>query len=259
MESTNIGVINLIISNKLRNSYFNNNLIDESKNMVREFFEAVKNSPILTLEFKIFSNIENKHIENELLASRYIDNNVKLFEIYTISEIEKEHKKLDPFVLTENVELNPDKVKLYKSIMTLINESLFDYEEISVDNIHESFDHVLNYIKKPKEKNGLIEGFENINDDIIDIAIIKFNEKYKILSENDRDLLKKLTKYDGNEKEILLKEYKKETLSLLEDVEKDKIEDKVAKTIEKINEMSYQEDSIADNIIGLYELKKGLL
>lgn len=259
MESTNIGIINLMISNQLKEAYFTDNLIDESKKSVKNFFETVKDSPILTLEFNVFSNIENKSIENELLASRYIDNNIKLFEIYTISEIKKEHEKLNPFVLTENISLDDNKIKLYGALMTLIKESLVDYEKVNVDNIHESFNYVLNYIKKPKDKQTLGEGFENINDDVIEIAINKFNEKYEMLSEEDRKLLKILTEYNDDEKETLLNEYKKETLSLLEDVEKNGVEDKIVKTSQKINEMSFTSDTADDSIISLYELKKGLL
>lgn len=258
MESTNIGIVNLIISNQLKDSYFNDNLMTESKNLVKEFFEIVKDSPILTLEFRVFSNIENKCIENELLASRYIDNNVKLFEIYTVSEIEKEHEKLSAFI-NEDVQLDDKRVKLYNSIFTLIKESLSNYEKVSVDNIHDSFDYVLNHIRKPKSKQTLGEGYDDINEDIIEIAINKFNEKYEMLSEEDRVLLKKLTEYSNSEKSVLLEEYKKEIVSILEDVEKNKIEDKVAKTIQKINEMSFKEETINDNIISLYELKKGLL
>ena len=84
MKNTNIGIANLVISNKLKESYFNNNLIEESKKLTTDFLDIVKSSPILQLEFKVFNNLDNKVIENDLIATRYIDSNIKLFEIYTI-------------------------------------------------------------------------------------------------------------------------------------------------------------------------------
>ena len=156
MKNTNIGIANLVVSNKLRDSYFNNALIEESKKLTTDFFEVVKKSPILQLEFKVFNNLENKTIENELIATRYIDSNIKLFEVYTIKEIDAEREKLNEFldngveITSENALLNPDKIELYEAIDNLIRESLNDYDKVDVDNIHESFEFVLNHVKTPK-------------------------------------------------------------------------------------------------------------
>jgi len=259
MKNANIGIANLIVSNKLKDSYFSNDLIQESQELTTGFFDVVKNSPILQLEFKVFSNLENKIIESDLAATRYIDGNIKLFEVYTISEIEKEHEKLKPF-LPESV-TNSDKVQLYNAIDTLIIESLNDYDKIDVDGIHESFTLVLNHIKSPKKQ--LVENkisTETINEDVIEIAIGKFNEKYDGLDESDKLLLKTLIKSNESEKEELLETYKSETLNLLEEgVLEDEIKEKLSKTIQKIREMKYNPQSFTDDIIGLHELKKELL
>jgi len=258
MKKTNIGVANLVISNKLKDSYFNNELLEESKKLTTDFIEVVKGSPLLQLEFKIFNNLENKNIENDSAATRYIDNNIKLFEVYTISEINKEHEKLQAF-LTEDNKLDSERVKLYDAIGNLIMESINDYESIDIDCIHESFTTVLNHIKSPKKQ--LIETRElkPVNEVIIEIAISKFNEKYETLNEEDKNLLKKLIKSDDNQKQELLEEYKKENLLILERINKNSIEDKIAKSIKKIREMSYDSKTIDDDIISLHELKKNLL
>ena len=139
MKNTNIGVANLVVSNKLKDSYFNNNLIEESKKLTTDFFDVVKNSPILQLEFKVFNNLENKTIENEIIATRYIDNNIKLFEVYTIQEIDAAREKLKSF-LPEDIQTDDDdKIKLYEAIDTLITESLNVPDKVNVDSIHESF------------------------------------------------------------------------------------------------------------------------
>lgn len=259
MENANIGIVNLIISNKLKDSYFNNMLIEESKKVTFDFFDVVKSSPILQLEFKVFNSLEGKHIDNDLIATRYIDNNIKLFEVYTIDEINKEREKLKPFI-AEGVVPDDDKVKLYNAIDTLIKESLNDYDKIDIDNIHESFTLVLNHIKEPKKKE-LLENVDvkPVNEDVIEIAVEKFNEKYDTLNEEDKNLLKTLIKSSDKEKQALLETYKTESLTILEGVTKESAKEGVAKAIQKIKEMVYKKDDVEDNIISLHELKKELL
>jgi hypothetical protein len=262
MENINMGIVNLVVSKKLNDAYFNNTLIEESKQLTNDFFDIVKNSPILQLEFKVFNNIENKQIENDLAATRYIDNNIKLFEVWTLKEIEKEHEKLKPF-LTEDIKINDKKVNLYIAIGNLIKESLSNSDDIDVDNIHESFTLVLNHVKNTKKN--IIESVEMINDDVIEIAVNKFNEKYESLNENDKNLFYELIKSSDEEKLELLEKYKSENLVLLEGINKDGANEKIAKAIQKIKEMSYKLNSseflnrIDDDIIGLHELKKSIL
>jgi len=259
MKNINIGIVNYIISNKLKDSYFSNNLNEESKKLGLDVINIIKNSPILQLEFKVFDNIENKYIENELIASRYIDSNIKLFEVYTVQEIEKEHKKLNVLINEEIIPNDSHKILLYNSIDCLIKESLNDYDKISVDNIHESFTFVLNHLKEPK--NVLIESVDadEVNEDIIEIAINKFNKKYELLNENDMNLFQKLIKFSDKEKEELLEEYKSENLTILESINKDNVKDNIAKAIQKIKEMKYNRKNVEDDIISLHELKKELL
>jgi len=265
MENVNIGIANLIISNKLKESYFNNNLIVESKKLAKDFFDVVKQSPVLQLEFKVFNNIENKHIENEQAATRYIDNNIKLFEIYTNEEIGEEQVKLHKF-LTEDVistineaEYDLDRINLYNAIETLINESLSYGNDVDVDEIHEAFTTVLNHIQKPKKN--LVENLDidEINEEVLEIAVGKFNEKYSGLEENDKNLVNSLIKADNSEKETLLETYKTETLEILNEIQDDTTKENIEKAIKKIHEMNYDEKTVDDNIIELHELKKELV
>lgn len=256
MKDINIGIANFIISNKLKDAYFSDSLITETKTFVDKFFDTIKKSPILQLEFKVYDSIENKHIDNDLIASRYIDNNIKLFEVYTLNEINNEHNKLKSFITDDSIQDN-DKIKLYNSINNLIYESLNDYNNIDVDEIHESFTYILNHIKKPKNQNKQINT-NLINEDVIEIAVEKFNEKYQSLNEDDKNLIKILIKSDDNDKEALFESYKIDTLLLLEKHNKEVIKDSILKAIQKINTMKPNVNTINDDIIGLHELKKNL-
>jgi len=266
MKNVNIGIANLIISDKLKESYFNDSLIVESKKVAFDFFEVVKKSPVLQLEFKVYNNIEGKHIENELFAKEYVDNNIKLFEVYTIEEIEAEHEKLNTFLMEDVVNKinNPGswslkKIDLYNAINTLITESLKVSDKVDVDEIHEAFTLVFNHIKLPKA--ALLENVdvEPINEDVLEIAVGKFNEKYASLDEGDRDLLRTLIKSSTGEKKELLETIKTETLAILEGIDKKNVQDNITKAIEKIKEMVYDQKNVDDNIIGLHEFKKELL
>jgi len=257
MKNVNIGVVNLMVSNKLKDSYFSNNLIEESKKATFDFFSVVKSSPILQLEFNVFNNIENKHIENDLAATRYIDSNIKLFEVYTIDEIDGEREKLLPFISETELPVGDKRVELYTAIDKLITESLNDYDKINVDAIHESFTVVLNHVKSSKVTHD--EKVEMINEEVIEIAVNKFNEKYDSLNEDDKTLLQRLIKSTDKEKEELLEEYKSENLAILEGLNRDSVKDSVTKAIQKIKEMAYQREKVDDDIISLHELKKELL
>lgn len=261
MKNLNIGTVKYLIMNKLENSLLNNTpkTITESNEIVRDFFEIIKESPILQLEFKVFTNLESKYIDNELAASRYIDNNINLFEIYTIEEIEAEHEKLKTFV-NEDINLQQnDKTQLYESIYTLIEESLIDKTKIDVDKIHESYTNVLNHIKQPKET--LLGKTEEsfINEEVIEIAVEKYNQKYESMNESDKELLQKLIKFNDDEKNELLETYKTESITLLENSNNETVKDNISKAIQKIKEMKFNKTTVDDNIISLYELKKDIL
>jgi len=258
MKNVNIGIANLIISNKLNESYINNKSIEESKKIAFNFLEVVKNSPILQLEFRVFNSIDGKVIESEVLAKDYIDEQIKLFEVFTIEEIDAEREKLKQFIVEETQPDN-DKVKLYKAIDTVINETLESYENTDIDKMHDAFVLVLEHVRTPKK--ALLENVdvEPLNEDVIEIAVGKFNEKYESLDESDKDLLKTLIKATTKEKKALLETYKTETLAILEGIDKENVQDNITKAIQKIKEMAYDRKNVDDNIIGLHEFKKELL
>ena len=264
MKNVNIGVANLIICNKLNESYINNEVLDESRQAATKLLDIVKKSPILQLEFKVYNNIQSKIVENEVLAKEYIDKHIELFEVYTIEEIEAERLKLQEF-LTEEVletitEANYDleKIDLYNAIDTLVTESLKNSEDIDVDELHEAFTLVFNHVKSPKVLTENVD-VEPVNEDVLEIAVGKFNEKYASLDEGDKELLKTLIKADWRKKKVLLETYKTETLEILEGIDKDNVQDNIKKAVEKIKEMVYNKKTVDDNIIGLHELKKELL
>lgn len=272
----NFGIVNLMIAEKFRQNYFKGTLLNESKDIkLNDFLGVLKSSPILMLEYKVFNNLENKHIEDTQLASKYIDDNINLFETYTNKEIEKEREKLKPFV-NENFdkESRKERIKLYESINNLINETLKPHTKTDVDLIHESFTKVLNHITtKPSDRsqnfiNENINQEREINDDIIEIAVGKFNEKYNQLDEDEKKLIKELI-YNSEKKKVkLFEKYKTDCLDILEHIDKNNdsyLYSRKNDIVEKINNLSEEIDKthnknkkLNENIIKLFELHNGL-
>ena len=258
MKNINIGIANLLVSTKLKEAHFNGTLIEESRKTTSNFLDVVRNSPYLQLEFNVFNSIEGKLIESEVLAKDYIDEQIDLFEVYTIEEIDAEREKLKQFV-AEDVIPEDSRVNLYQAIDTLINETLELHENKDIDKMHDALVLVLEHVRTPRKS--LLENVdvEPINDDVLEIAVGKFNEKYASLDESDRDLLRTLIKANWREKKALLETYKTETLAILEGIDKENVQDNITKAIEKIKEMVYNAKNVDDNIIGLHDFKKELL
>jgi len=256
MKKIHIGYAKVYLANKLGESYILNNTINESDAKVSEFIDTIKNSPILQLEFKVFDNIEKKYLTNESAATRYIDNNVKLFEVYTLSEINAEHDKLIP-MLGETTILNSPKLKVYDAIDNLIVESVKNHSDVDVDIIDESFTIVLNHIMNNKPT--VEKKLEFVNEAVLEIAINKFNERYDELNESDRSLFSEILKSNIDEKKLMFETLKSDNLSLLGGIVEDKYSDKIEKTISKLNEMKYNENTIDEDIVTLHELKAVML
>ena len=165
MNNINIGIANLVVLNKLVKSSLN-----ENKDIVSEIFSVINKSELLQLEFNVFENIENKWIPEDIKAIRYIDNNVKLFETFTVEELNNEHNKLKKFIKKEDIKaVDKYRLNLYESIGNLIQESLKVNTDVDVNVIHESLDFVLTHVKKEKISESVVD--EVYNDDVIEIAI----------------------------------------------------------------------------------------
>lgn len=257
MKKTNIGLINYVVFNNIKNNYFGNKIVSESKIGLSNLLNTISNSKILQLEFKIYNNLENKEISDDIMASRYIDNNIRLLEVYDKNEVLEEHKLLNGFKDISIDEIPQDKITLYENIDSLIMESLKNPNDVNVDILHESFSHVLSHIKKPKtnkEINGSIEYPEHV----VELAINKFNDKYNTLSEDEKLLFKMLTTSTANEKKEILENYKIEILDILNKHENSNMKESIDKAISKINKMEFDEVNIDSDIISLFEFKKEL-
>ena len=260
----NIGTANLILTSILVKSYINENFNDDNKNLLKEFYNLINESPILELELKVINNIENKSIKDNTLAMRYIDDNIKLFELYTIDDVKNERNKIKQILNNiddNNIIIDNEKIKLYEYIETLIDESLKYGDDVNVDALHESFEFVLNYLNNNENVNDVKTSniLKNINEDVINIAINKFNDKYsKILKEDDLMFFKKIVKSSLNDKKQIFEEYKNDNLNILKDLNLKTSNKKIEETVNKIKNMKFNPNTINSDLIKLYDLKLNL-
>ena len=260
MKAINIGIVKAIISQKMGEDFLSEGKVNGSKDDATKLLNIVEGSPVLQLEFKVFDRLENKSISSDIAATRYIDNNLSLFEGYSQKDIEKEHEKIKHFVDESVAYLDKEKYDLYSSIGSLIYETL-NKSNPDVDLIHESFTTVLNHVKKEKivkEEKPLGLPKEISGEQLIEHALAKFEEKYDSLNEEDISLIRKIVLSSNEDKKSLFESLKTENVSLLESTQKDGMEDKIHETVEKINKMEFKNETSIKDIMSLHELKANM-
>lgn len=256
MKNYNIGIVSAMLLNKIDGVLNESN--DVNVKSFAELINLVKTSPLLQLEHKVLNNIETKHIDNDAMALRYIDNNIKLFEVYTINEIDAEREKMKSLIRENEMPQN-NKTKLYSAIDVLITESLDDYDNVDVNSIHEATEFILKHLKESKDNSTETQYNKVISEEVLRIAINKFNEKYESMNEMDKHIFNQLIALGDNGKENLLETMKNDVLIKLNEMKTDNTQDNIEKAIQKINEMKYNEVSVFDDILSLHELKKELI
>jgi hypothetical protein len=247
---------------------------------IKQFVNLLKESPLLKLEYSIFENIASKHIPNEDLAIKYIDENIKLLKDagFTRELFEVENKKFLPLV--EGVKFsNTDKRELFEKIHTLLYESLPGKKTTNVNKLHDAFTVVLEYVKT-NVPNVIVETIElptelagiNANEFIVGKSIEAFNEKYAgMLSEDEVIVLKSVIAESISAKETTFNMIKENTISFLSEFitelkgkedadinEQREVSTYIERTnqsIEAINKMKFNESTYLNDVTKLIDFK----
>jgi len=262
MKTANFGVVKAIISGTFSEVLLEstNNIFGKKK--IKEFVNILKESDLLKTEYMIFSNLENKYINNDTLITKYIDENISLLKKYTKQNLISEHKKLDQFIDESVILLDENQVKLYENIHSLIYESLDGHiANTDVDKLYDSFTYVFEHIKKPKiaivESESNIKLDSSLNTDlVIERALSKFNERFTSLSEEEKKILNTIAFAEEKDKKALFETLKNEGLNKLTELKTKGIhEDKVNESIEKVKGMQYSKNTLTEDVIHLNLLK----
>jgi len=264
MKNINIGIAKSIVSGKLRDDFISTKQINESKNIASHFYFLIENSEVLRNQYNIYGNLEKKHIANDVLATKYIDDNISNISKYSSKSIQEANEKLKSYINESDVNnIDSEKVDLYDAINNLIVESSKKSEGTAdVDLIYESYSKILNHLKNNEKQEEVLS--ESTNDDNIDmsmvleLAINKFNDRYSSLNENELKIINTLAVGSTDDKKAMFESFKNENLTLLSSVDKNGIEDKINETIDKISKMKYDNKTSTKDVIKLYDLKNNL-
>ncbi len=272
MSKYNLGIVKTSILTNLNET-----------SSVKGFISLLKESDLLKTEFEIFDNIENKHVANEDLAIKYIDENINLLKAkgYTKETFETENSKVLPLI--EGVKFaTTTKETLYKNIHVLLYESLSGKKATNVNKLHDAFVYVLEYLKT-NDKKVVVEAVEvpaipaHSDDFVLKIAIQEFNQKYSaLLSEDEADVLKAVITENKDFKRTTFKTIKENTLNALstlkleidtqnkskmdvyEQREVDQFTSKIDESIKNIMLLEYKEASFEKDVLDLVNLKAEL-
>jgi len=261
MKIANFGIIKAIISNTFSEVLLEDTNSVSGKAKINDFVKILKESELLKAEYMIFSNLENKYITNDALITKYIDENISLLKKYKKQDLINEHRKLDKFFNENVIFIDKSQSDLYVNIHNLIYESIDGDTLPNVDVLHDSFSFIFEHIKTPKiaivESNSNNELDKSLNVDVlIDRALTKFNEKYSSLTEDEKKILNTIAYSEEKNKKDLFETLKKEGLEKLSGLKTKGIhEDKVNESIVKVSSMTYNRNTLSEDIIHLNLLK----
>lgn len=254
----NLGIAKAIVSNKVTNEFISESKIGNSKGLVSRLVETIKKSPVLMDEYNLLESIENKYIDNDIMASKFIDESIKRFPDYGLG-VSEAHKLLKEFIDEDSLkQISESKIQLYNSIDTLIsNKGGGDLNEM-----HSAYEYVFNYIREnveEKEEESSLELNESIDlDSVVEVATRMYNEKYSSLNESERNLVNTIVNSSTDEKKALFEGLKNTNIKSLESIESNGVEDKINEAIDKLNKMVFSENTIAKDIVELTNLKESL-
>jgi hypothetical protein len=233
-----------------------------NKELFKKYIKLIKESDILKSQFLIYNNIENKVCDDSFTINLFVNENLKLLEKYKISDIIKENKKL--YSLLESVKKDVSEtydvklVNLHESLSKLI---FTKKTPNNVEIITENLMSVINYIKENKTK-VINEKIELPNSMLSTLMVDKYNERYSILSENEKEILKVLIESTDDEKKEVYNKNLKECIELINEnlINSDlNTKEKLLQVKEKLlNDSGEINEDFYKNISRLVELKKSL-
>ena len=257
-KTLNIGFIKYCITNSLTSSLINED-VNECEINIKNMLSVISSSEIIKEEYNVCDSLTNTSIENQIIASRFIDTVISKMNKFNYYDIVEEHKKIyNNFkdILIENT----SKKTLYDYISNLILESNPSNPNQNIDLLFESYNYIMEHISRTQPKK-METTNECVNESVLNIAINKYNNKYSSLNEDDKKILKTLLYSSTEQKNDLFEELKSDTLLKLNTLKNNNTIDADSKN--KINEAINKVDNmdkinIDQSIINLYELNFNL-
>tara|TARA_R110002074_G_scaffold349701_1_gene520446 strand:- start:936 stop:1733 length:798 start_codon:yes stop_codon:yes gene_type:complete len=262
----NFGTLKDVFLDKLIESHTSDE--KTGKILYKNFLKLLKENETLKTAFIIYKNLEVTTIKSETAANDYLKENVSFLENFRGEQSLKEQsKKLLDLLEKNNIDLTDIKTKkIHESLENLITIK----KSIStIDKIRESKNSLVSWLMSDKLVVSESDDKKYVRDNIdpkkfLDIAVNKFNEKYKdSLSEEEIGILKVLRKNNEESTKELVSKLVKETVTLINDhlnnnVNNWNVKEKLLETKDVVYGMMENNSDFSNKVLKLYELKKNL-
>lgn len=185
---------------------------NSKKQQFKKYVSAINENEILKTEFLVFTNIENKVESDPAKAADFVRENIELFSKFDKKDIYAANATLIPDVLFEQVFID-DNLGLYENITTLI---FTRKTPDTVETILEARGKVVDYIVNNKAK-VITEAIELPNSMISKLMVEKYNEKYSVLDESEKQILKAIIDSTDEVKKTVYGNTLRECIDLIDD------------------------------------------
>ena len=262
----NFGTLKDIFVERLIESYTTDDTT--GKILYKNFIKVLKESETLKTAFIVFKNLESKTIKSESNASDYLKENIYfLSKLKGDKSLKEQSKKLVSLLKESNIELGSLKTKkLHKSIEDLI---VTKKTVSTIDKIQESKTEVISWLMSDKDVTHESNDKKYVRDNIepnkfLEIAVSKFNDKYKSsLNEEEKEILKVLREDDEEKTKSLVSTLVRETVNLINthletEGQNINIKEKLLETKDVVYKMTENNGNFSSKVLKLYELKKNL-
>lgn len=252
----NFGKIKSVYNSILSEGLITKN--QDKKKLFKTYLNAIKENKLLRLQFLVYTNIENKVESDRIKAGDFLRENLNLFSNINKEEIIKENEKILTKVLFEQTNSDDRRNNLYEDISTLI---FLRRTPKNIDKIMESTNNIVDYIVNNTTET--INEEINLPNSMLSVMMVdKYNEKYSILDEGERKLLKVLIESTEVEKKDIYKEIVRECIDMIDsklDTNDLEIKDKLLKVKDKLLSDKYDiNEDFSSKIIKINNLKNNL-
>jgi len=204
---TTLGKLRNQVYTKLSETYSNK---EEFKKTLKMFMSVLNENKDLSKVFNIYTDMENKYISSEEVASEFITeavNEIKsLMSENYMSGINKLETIFGSVVCNEN--------EYTKNLDTLVHKTGYD-------TLIERIESKGFFVDKLTESRNLSENYSPVTQSILNhVLTSKFNDKFEVMTESEKESFlkyRKLTTLEINESIIDLKNQISESISTLKD------------------------------------------
>ena len=230
----------------------------KGKKTFGKFINMLKENVILSTQYHIFDNIENKHFDNSGDAKDYIKENISLLSKYTKKQITEANKKLASIISFkggkdyENKELHEN---ISKVIFTKKTSKTLDTIQESINSLR---DHMTTERLDESNEYDKVDLPPSV---LTKMVVNKFNSKYEDISEGEKNILKSILNGSEEDKKTVYMGIVRECIDTIDgrlsesDVD---VKEKLLGAKDKLLRMGFNKETYNTDISRVYQLKQSI-